>query len=99
MITGKESNFVYISDLFKKGTLTTFVQLTYWFKKLGIAFDTIPDTMDLWEVDFMPLQVNEKLMVLYKYEPDYLKGNKYQKPKPISSLLVMLLGLLQIRLQ
>ncbi len=78
MITDKETNFVYISDLLETQCSNVFKQLTRWFDKLGIGYSTLPNTNDLWVVDFMPLQIDRDNFLQFEYDPDYLKPKKYQ---------------------
>ena len=73
MITDRETNFVYLSELLIDKCPQTYRQLKHWFDKLDIKYGTLPNTKDLWVVDFMPVQVREDYYVQYKYDPDYLK--------------------------
>jgi agmatine deiminase len=76
MIADKETNFVYLSNLLQDTCPKEFQQLKHWFDKFEISNDTLPNTKDLWVVDFMPLQVCQDYFVQYKYDPDYLKSKK-----------------------
>lgn len=93
MITDKETNFVYISDLFEKQAPTTFEQLKHWFNRLEIKYSTLPKTKDLWVVDFMPLQINQNYFLQYKYDPDYLKFKKYQATRTDQQVICEEIGL------
>ena len=81
MISDKETNFVYLSNLLKEKCPKEFEQLKYWFDKFMIKNGILPNTKDLWVVDFMPLQVQEDYFVQYQYDPDYLKPKKEQYSK------------------
>ncbi len=81
MITDKETNFVYVSNLLEYKCPKEFQQLKKWFEKLKIKNDIIPKTKDLWVVDFMPIQVTQDFFVQYKFDPDYLKPKKEQHTK------------------
>jgi len=81
MITDKQTNFVYISDLLETKAPKAFEQLKHWFDKLEIKYATLPNTKDLWVVDFMPLQIRQDYFLQYEYDPDYLKPKKYQATK------------------
>lgn len=81
MVTDKETNLVYFSDLLEDKCPKEFQQLKYWFDKFEIRNDTLPNTKDLWIVDFMPLQVQQDYFLQYKYDPDYLKPKKEQSTK------------------
>ncbi|HEY5408847.1 MAG TPA: agmatine deiminase family protein [Ginsengibacter sp.] len=93
MITDKETNFVYISDLLEKQASTAFEQLKHWFDKLEIKYATLPNTKDLWVVDFMPLQINQNYFLQYKYDPDYLKPKKYQPTRTDQKIICEEIGL------
>jgi agmatine deiminase len=41
----------------------------------------IKNTKDIWARDYMPVKVNDKRFVSFKYNPDYLKPEKYQALK------------------
>lgn len=81
MIADKETNFVYLSNLLEDKCPKEYKQLKYWFDKFEIGNDTLPNTKDLWVVDFMPIQVRQDYFVQYKYDPDYLKPKKEQPTK------------------
>ena len=97
MITDRETNFVYISELLEKKAPKTFGQLKHWFDKLEIRYATLPNTKDLWVVDFMPLQIRRDYFVQYRYDPDYLKPKKYQPTKSDSKLICNKIGIVPNR--
>lgn len=78
MITDKETNFVYISDLLESQCPAVFNQLIHWFNKLEIQHAVLSNTKDLWVVDFMPIQIAGHNFVQFKYDPDYLRSEKYK---------------------
>lgn len=39
------------------------------------SYALLPDTKDIWVRDFMPFQRHDGKLVLYRYTPDYLRGN------------------------
>ena len=81
MITDKQTNFVYISDLLEKKAPKAFEQLKHWLDKFEIKYGKLPNTKDLWVVDFMPLQIRQDYFLQFEYDPDYLKPKKYQTTK------------------
>jgi agmatine deiminase len=93
MITDRETNFVYVSDLLKVKCNSVFTQLMQWFHRLEIGFSTLMKTKDLWVVDFMPLQIKEDHFVQFTYDPDYLKPMKYQNTKTDSHEVCNLLDI------
>ncbi len=48
---------------------------------MEIKHGILPNTKDLWVVDFMPLQIRHHYYLQYKYDPDYLKPKKEQPTK------------------
>jgi agmatine deiminase len=81
MITDKETNLIYISDLLENRCPNVFRQLTAWFDKLHIKWGILPNTKDIWAVDFMPLQIQKDHFLQFEYNPDYLKLKKYAHTK------------------
>lgn len=84
MITGKQTNLVYFSD--KLNTDTRFTAacdvLTGIFRKHGIRHEFLRGTKDIWCRDYMPIQVNKKEFVQFKYEPSYLKDEDWLRTDP-----------------
>jgi len=78
MIPDKETNLIYLSDLLQDRCPNVFIDIISWFDKLNILWKTLPDTRDIWAVDFMPLQITKDRFVQFEYDPDYLKFKKYQ---------------------
>lgn len=94
MITDKQSNFVYLSNLFEQRCPKEYRQLKYWFEKLNIENATLPNTKDLWVVDFMPLQIREDSFIQFEYNPDYLKSKKDQLTKTDPEIVCLKLGII-----
>ncbi len=82
MIYDTDTNIVFLSDMLEKRYSDTFRRLTALFNEEGVKWGVIPYTKDIWARDYMPIQVNDKDFLLYRYEPDYLLDNK----KNISSI-------------
>ena len=78
MITDQETNFVYLSGLLPKRHPGVFKRLTAALEGKGIAWGLLPDTMDIWCRDYMPIQVSKDRFVQFKYDPIYLKAKKYR---------------------
>jgi agmatine deiminase len=81
MISDRETNFVYLPDLLEEKCPEVYRQLVCAFERSKIEYGLLPETRDLWVVDFMPLQVQKDYFVQYTYDPDYLKPRKYSKTK------------------
>jgi agmatine deiminase len=43
------------------------------------CFQLLPDTKDIWAVDYMPIQVSLDKFVQFVYNPDYLQSKKWIK--------------------
>ena len=93
MIADKDTNYVYLSNLLEESCPKEFQQLIQWFDKLEINHGILPNTNDLWVVDFMPLQIREDYFLQYKYDPDYLKPKNQQATKTDPSLVCTEIGI------
>jgi agmatine deiminase len=77
MITGKESNRVFLSEKLhsdKRFTETCNV-LTKLLEKHSIEYDYLISTKDIWCRDYMPIQIEKGKFVQFRYEPSYLEEN------------------------
>lgn len=83
MITDFETNTIYFSELLKtdKRFSKTFEEITSVLKSIGIEPKLLPKTKDIWSRDYMPIQVTGDKFVEYRYDPDYLQGNSYEKQR------------------
>lgn len=75
MITDKETNTVYFSDLvLAKGEFKdTFSRIKSILDKNSIDCKFLTDTKDIWCRDYMPIQKGVNKFVQFRYEPSYLK--------------------------
>ena len=71
-----DTNFVYISKLLRSDFKPFCDELTGLFDKLGIAWDFLEGTRDIWVRDFMPVQLGKNSFLGYRYSPDYLLGKE-----------------------
>lgn len=76
MITDGQTNFVFLADTlaykypeFAKDFVSKLIQE-------GIPYAILPNTNDVWAVDYMPIQVSETKFIRFTYKPDYLVTNK-----------------------
>jgi len=97
MILDKETNFIYLSDRLANKCPNVYKQLSYWFNKLKINYSILPNTNDLWVVDFMPLQIGEHNYLQFKFDPDYLKPQKYHALKTDPQVICANIGLTPVR--
>jgi len=76
MILDSQTNFVYLAD-YLPATYANFAKdLISKLKENKINFGFLPDTKDVWAVDYMPIQVSEHKFVRFSYSPDYLISTK-----------------------
>ena len=80
-ITDSDTNFVYLSELLKVRFPILFNALTRAFKRNQIGYGLLPNTKDIWAVDYMPIQTGVGKFVQFKYDPDYLKSGKWPQTK------------------
>ena len=73
MITDNLTNKVYLSNLLPEKCPILNAHITEVLKKRGIPFFYLSGTKDIWCRDYMPIQIDERFYVFYKYTPDYLQ--------------------------
>jgi len=83
MIADKDTNFIYFSDLLrtKREFKSTCSSITEILDRFGIKYDFLIGTKDIWARDYMPIQIDSKKYIEYRFDPDYLQAKKYRKIK------------------
>ncbi len=76
MIIDSETNLLYLSDVLKARE-EFFNNLTSLLIKNGVKYRLLPETNDIWAVDYMPIQTGLTKFICFKYEPDYLQNDEY----------------------
>jgi agmatine deiminase len=76
MIKDSETNFVYISDKLSVNYPAFARELISKLEENKIHFGILPETKDVWAVDYMPIQVSDTKFVRFSYKPDYLISSK-----------------------
>ena len=76
MITDRQTNFVYIADTLSTKYPEFAREFISKLKQAKIPFGILPNTKDVWAVDYMPIQVSENKFVRFTYKPDYLTSTK-----------------------
>jgi len=79
MIPDSSTNFLYLADTLPKKYPTFYQEFEKILKECKIDFALLPNTKDVWAVDYMPVQVRENHFIQFVYKPDYLKPKKYAK--------------------
>lgn len=77
MITNCETDFLYLADTLPNKFPAFYRQLSSSLKALDISHSLLPETADVWARDYMPIQVREKKLVSFIYQPDYLEKEEY----------------------
>lgn len=87
MIIDSETNFLYLSDQLEIKYPVFFDLFIKLLDKIGIQYDLLHGTKDVWAKDYMPIQVLENRFVQFKYDPWYIydvgKEDTITDPKPV----------------
>lgn len=76
MIIDSETNTLFLSEVIKS-RVKFFDNLTAIFTKNNIGLKLLPETNDIWAVDYMPIQTDLNEFIQFKYEPDYLQTDEF----------------------
>jgi agmatine deiminase len=79
MITDRQTNFLYLADTLPKNYSDFFKRFESVLKQCKIPFEFLPQTKDVWAVDYMPIQTDLNKFVRFVYNPSYLQTKKYLK--------------------
>ena len=77
MIPDNKTNTLFLADCLKTRHPKFFAEFETVLKKCNISFQLLPDTKDIWAVDFMPIQVSLNNFIQFVYNPDYLQSKKW----------------------
>ncbi len=75
MIADWQTNKVYLSGKLQSKFPKTFEKIEDKLKAFNYKLEFLPNTFDIWARDYMPIQVNDKKYIEYRYDPNYLQGN------------------------
>lgn len=76
MVIDSETNLLYLSEVLKSRE-TFFNTLTSLLTKNNVKYELLPETNDIWAVDYMPVQTELTKFIQFKYEPDYLQNDEF----------------------
>src|SRR5712691_9715529 len=79
MIRDCQTNKLFLADCLPKMQPNFFQRFEKVLKDCNISFQFIPNTKDIWAIDFMPVQISRDKFAQFTYNPDYLQPKKYQK--------------------
>jgi agmatine deiminase len=76
MITDNQTNKLFLSDLLPDRHPKFFKEIEGLLSKYKIDVEFLPNTKDIWAVDYMPVQISKDKFVQFTYKPDYLMETK-----------------------
>ena len=76
MIPDWQTNKVYLSGRLEIDYPTSHANIKYTLNDLQIVPHYLTDTKDVWARDYMPIQKMKDKFIEYRYDPDYLQGNR-----------------------
>lgn len=79
MITDSQTNFLYLADTLPTKYPDFYKRFEKVLTDCNINFALLPNTKDVWAVDFMPIQTELNKFVRFVYNPSYLQTKKYLK--------------------
>ena len=79
MISDNQTNKIYFSRKLEENPKysETCRQIIKTLDSYSVNYEFLEKTKDIWARDYMPIQVSEDKFIEYRYDPDYLKQNKY----------------------
>lgn len=79
MIPDSQTNFLYLADTLPTKYPDFYKRFENVLKDCNISFNFLPQTKDVWAVDYMPIQTELNKFVRFVYNPSYLQTRKYLK--------------------
>jgi agmatine deiminase len=79
MITDNQTNFLYLADTLPTKYPDFYKRFENVLADCNIPFDFLPQTKDVWAVDYMPIQTDLNKFIRFVYNPSYLQSKKYLK--------------------
>ncbi len=79
MITDNQTNFLYLADTLPKKYPDFYKRFEKVLMDRNIEFALLPNTKDIWAVDYMPIQTELNKFVRFTYNPSYLQTKEYLK--------------------
>lgn len=77
MITDSQTNFLYLADTLPKNYSGFYNRFEKVLNECNIKFSFLPQTKDVWAVDYMPIQIDLNKFIHFVYNPSYLQTKKY----------------------
>jgi agmatine deiminase len=79
MIPDSTTNFLYLADTLPIKYANFFQKFEKVLADCNINFKLLPNTKDVWAVDYMPVQIEKNSFVRFVYKPKYLKSKTHLK--------------------
>lgn len=79
MISDSQTNHLYLADSLPKKHPDFYNRFKSLLSDSGIEYSLLPNTKDIWAVDYMPIQIREETYVQFVYNPGYLQSKSGQK--------------------
>ncbi len=79
MITDSQTNFLYLAYTLAKNYPDFYIRFEKVLTDCNIEFALLPNTKDVWAVDYMPIQTDLNKFVRFTYNPSYLQTKKHLK--------------------
>lgn len=73
MIPDKQTNFLYLADTLPNNYSNFFSRFEKVLTDCNISYQLLPNTKDVWAVDYMPIQIAKGSFIQFVYNPDYLR--------------------------
>lgn len=79
MIQDNQTNTLFLADTLAEKYPGFYSHFTNILHHSKVDYRLIPNTRDVWAVDYMPIQVNDNKFVQFAYTPDYLMPKLWRK--------------------
>jgi len=79
VIADFQTNFLYLADCLPIKYSDFYKRFETLLNEHQITFELLPNTKDVWAVDYMPIQITLNEYVQFVYNPSYLQAKKYLK--------------------
>src|ERR1035437_732769 len=80
MIADETTNYLYLADTLPKQHPIFYEAFSKLLKECKVEFYLLPNTKDIWAVDYMPVQIDKNKFVQFVYNPIYLRNSpKWKK--------------------
>jgi agmatine deiminase len=79
MISDCQTNFLYLADTLLKNYPDFYKRFERVLHDCKIEYALLPNTKDIWAVDYMPVQVESNKFVRFVYNPSYLRTKALRK--------------------